>query len=343
MVGASRPVCYDPAVNPVERILERARAADRRVAFPEATDPRVLRAARRLADERVVRPLLIGDGTAVRAAAAAAGVDLSDLPVEEPARLAASPAIRERLESALGGKVGADELRARLADPLYLAAALVRGREADGTVAGAVHTTADTLRAALTVIRPAPGVRIVSSFFLMVLNRPTAAGEPVLAFADAGLVPDPDPDQLAEIAARTAHSFRRLVEREPRVALLGFSTLGSARHPALEKVREARRRLARMRPDFEFDGELQADAALVPEVARAKAPDSPVAGQANVLVFPDLNAGNIAYKLVERLAGAQAVGPLLQGLDRPANDLSRGCGVDDIVVAAAVTAVQAAD
>lgn len=326
----------------IEKLRRQARAAPRRLLLAEAGDPRILGAAARISRERIARVAVVGDPAEVAATARRADLtpgSFDVLDARDPALVART---RAAIEASRGSRIGASDLERAAADPLFQAAALVRAGEADTFVAGAVRTTADVLRAALWLIGLAPEVKSVSSFFLMVLAGPGGT-ERVLTFADCGVVPDPTAEQLAEIACLAADRHQRLTQEIPHVAMLSFSTLGSADHPHVAKVREATAIARAKRPDLHLEGELQADAALVPGVGQRKAPGSVVAGHANVLVFPDLDAGNIGYKLVQRLAGAMALGPILQGLARQANDLSRGCSLDDVVDVATVACVLAGD
>ncbi|MGL5245205.1 MAG: phosphate acetyltransferase [Sarcina sp.] len=326
----------------MNRIWEVARKDKQRIVLPEGDESRTLMAAQKIYEEGLAYVYLVGDEDTIKQNADDLGVNLTGVNIVDPNKSEKlEKYVNEFYELRKNKGMTLEKADKIVRDPLYFGTMMVKMDDADGMVSGAVHTTGDLLRPGLQIIKTAPGVSVVSSFFIMMVPGSQYGEEGMLLFSDCAVNPNPNADQLAAIAIATADTAKKLCGVEPKVAMLSFSTMGSADHELVTKVRTATEKAKELRPDLLIDGELQLDAAIVKKVASQKAPNSKVAGNANVLIFPDLQAGNIGYKLVQRFANAEAIGPVCQGFAKPINDLSRGCSADDIVSVVALTAVQA--
>jgi phosphate acetyltransferase len=324
-------------------IREKAKKNPKIIVLPEGEEPRMIKAAETIINEGFASLILLGREENIKSKARELGIDLSNkIKIINPKD---SEKLKEYAESYYQIRknkgVNLDEAYQLLENPLYFGALMVYHNDADGLVAGSINATGDVFRPALQTIKTAPGINIVSSSFVMVVPDCLYGEKGIIVFADCALNPEPNAEQLADVAIASAATGKALVGFEPKVAMLSFSTKGSAKHPLVEKVIEATKIAKEKKPELLIDGELQADAALIPSIGERKAPKSKIAGKANVLIFPDLNSGNIAYKLIERLAKAEAIGPISQGMRKPVNDLSRGCSAEDIVNVVAITVLQA--
>lgn len=321
----------------ISKIRQKAKEKGKRVVLPEGEEERIVKAAKIITEEGIAFVTLLGDEKKIEKLASENGLDLSKVKVINPEKSFEFDEYSQeyfKLREKKG--ITFDRAKKMMRNPLYYGAVMVRKGEVDGSVAGSVNTSANVLRAGIQIIGLASGIKSVSGSFLLVLPEFMGVKDKVFVFADCAVIPDPDPEDLASIAVSSAKTMKILVGEEPKVAMLSFSTKGSAKHQMVDKVVEATQIAKKIAPGIQIDGELQLDSAIIPDVAKKKSPESTVAGLANVLIFPDLNSGNIGYKLAQRLAGAFAIGPIIQGLAKPANDLSRGCSVDDIVNVVAV-------
>ncbi len=326
----------------MDSIRLKAKQDVKHILLPEGPEERTVQAAGKIVEQGIAKVTLLGNEEEIKASAAKFHASLDGVEIVDPLKDADLDSYIEKFYEMRKAKgVDMDKASKTMKNPLFYAAMMVKEGRADGMVAGAVCTTGDTLRPGLQIVKMAPGISVVSSCFIMEVPNPAYGANGVLVFGDCAVNPNPTAEQLAAIAVSTAASAKALCGIDPKVAMLSFSTKGSAKHELVDKVVEATRLAHELSPDLDLDGELQADAALVEKVGQLKSPGSAVAGHANVLIFPDLQAGNIGYKLVQRLAGAEAIGPICQGFKYPINDLSRGCSVEDIISVVAITAVQA--